>query len=109
MSATSDLVATQLSGLDVFNNFQIHCNGQRTETKSEVMKLLRQSYSSYHITEAEEKHVSLFEFARAGKAEYELDYEDGAFNNTRQWRAFGKGVEKKEHPGILHDDFRFAR
>jgi transitional endoplasmic reticulum ATPase len=108
-ASKSILAATQANNVDVFSAFKAHSDAPRIDTKTTALTLIRKAYSDYHITEVEEKKVSLHEFAAAGKAELVLDSEDEAFNATREWHAVGEGIEKKTHPGKLNDQFRFAR
>lgn len=105
----SVLTATQGNSAAIFEAFKIHCEAPRVDTKTNVLKLIREAYPEYHVTEVAEKRTSLFEYAAAGKAELIFDHEDEAFNATREWEAVGEGIEKKLHPGKLRDDFRFAR
>jgi transitional endoplasmic reticulum ATPase len=108
-ASKSVLAATQANNVDVFSAFRSHTEAPRIDTRSTVLTLIRKSYPDYHVTEVEERKVSLYEFAASGKAELVLDAEDEAFNATREWSAVGEGIEKKTHPGKLSDEFRFAR
>lgn len=108
-ASRSILAATQANNIDVFSAFKSHTEAPRIDTKTTALTLIRNAYPDYHVTEVEEKKVSLYEFATAGKAELVLDCEDEAFNATREWHAVGEGIEKKTHPGKLSDQFRFAR
>ncbi|KAF1851486.1 P-loop containing nucleoside triphosphate hydrolase protein [Cucurbitaria berberidis CBS 394.84] len=103
------LTATQANRTDVFHAFKAHCSAPRVETKSMVLTQIRNAYPDYHVTEAELKHVSLFEFADADKAVLIFDAEGEDFQATRKWGAVGDGIDKKMHPGTLIDDFSFAR
>ena len=105
----SILTATQANGAEIFSAFKSHTEAPRIDTKTTVLTLIRNAYPDYHVTEVEEKRVSLYEFAATDKALLILDHEDEAFNATRGWRAVGEGIEKKTHPGTLKDEFRFAR
>ncbi|KAF1943577.1 P-loop containing nucleoside triphosphate hydrolase protein [Clathrospora elynae] len=110
MPATKTLLtSTQENSAAIFSDFKSHCDAPRVDTKTNILALLRNAYPDYHVTEVEERRVSLFEFAGAGKAMLILDAEDEGFNSTREWKAVGSGIEKKKHPGTLKDDFRFAR
>jgi transitional endoplasmic reticulum ATPase len=103
------LSSTRENNGTIFRDFKAHCDAPRVDTKTNALTLLRNAYPDYHVTEVEEKKVSLFEFAGADKATLIFDAENEAFNATREWKAVGEGVEKKMHPGKLKDDFRFAR
>jgi|TARA_R110002003_G_scaffold112_1_gene9557 hypothetical protein len=110
MSTTqSILTATQANSTAIFSAFKTHTEAPRIDTKTSVLTLIRHAYPEYHVTEVEEKKVSLYEFALADKATLVHDAEADEFNATRTWRAVGEGIEKKTHPGQLHDEFRFAR
>jgi transitional endoplasmic reticulum ATPase len=108
-AARTLLASTQANSAAIFSKFKLHCDAPRVDTKTHALTLIRNAYPDYHVTEVEEKKVSLFEFAGADKATLIFDAEDEAFNATRDWQAVGEGVEKKKHPGQLKDDFRFAR
>jgi transitional endoplasmic reticulum ATPase len=108
-AARTLLSSTQANSATIFSEFKSHCDAPRVDTKTHALTLIRNAYPDYHVTEVEEKKVSLFEFASAGKATLIFDAEEEAFNATREWRAVGEGVEKKMHPGKLKDEFRFAR
>jgi transitional endoplasmic reticulum ATPase len=105
----SILEITQGNRAEIFETFKSHTNAPRVETRTVVLNQIRNAYTDYHVTEVEEKRVSLFEYAAAGKAELILDVEDETFMTTKAWRAVGEGIEKKAHPGTLRDEFRFAR
>lgn len=110
MPAVRDLLAaTAEHGSSVFTEFKNHANGTRTDTRSTVLRLLRESYPEYHVTESNRSSIALFEFAQAEKATVVHDHTDESFNATRSWRPVGERIEKKLHPGKLADDFRFAR
>jgi hypothetical protein len=108
-AAKSNLAATQGHSVAIFNDFKSHCDAKRVDTKTTVLTLLRNSYEDYHVTEVDAKKISLFDFASTDKAHLTLDSDDEQFHATRNWSAVGEGIEKKMHPGILTDDFRFAR
>ncbi|OAL54051.1 proteasome-activating nucleotidase [Pyrenochaeta sp. DS3sAY3a] len=108
-SETSILAATQDDNVHVLSSFKAHCSAPRTETKSHFLELIRDTYPLYHVTEVDEKRISLFEFAAAGKASIVLDDESESLHATRYWRSVGEGIEKKVHPGKLKDDYRFVR
>ncbi|KAJ4366256.1 hypothetical protein N0V83_007892 [Neocucurbitaria cava] len=104
------LTATQPNSAAVFDAFKLHCDAPRVETRTTILTQLRSAYPDHHVTEAEERRVSLFEFAAAtDKAVLNFDDEGEGFQATRDWRAVGEGIEKKVHPGRLRDEFRFAR
>ncbi|KAF2024191.1 P-loop containing nucleoside triphosphate hydrolase protein [Setomelanomma holmii] len=110
MPATMTLLsATQANSAAVFSTFKTHTEAPRIDTKTTAVTLIRNAYPGYHVTEVEEKKVALFDFADAGKAELVHDAEDDDFNATRTWRSVGDGVEKKVNPGMLVDEWRFAR
>jgi transitional endoplasmic reticulum ATPase len=110
MSTSQSILAdTRDSNAAISNGFRNYCNAQRVDTKTTVLKLFRESYRDYHVTEVEEKNASLFEFAAHDKAQLIFDAEDATFGATRAWRAVGDGIKKKMHPGTLKDEFRFAR
>lgn len=108
-AAKTILTSTQASGVAIFNEFKSHCNAPRVETRNNVLKMIRDAYPDYHVTEVDERRVSLFEFAAADKALLIFDAEDESFNASRKWTSVGNGVEKRLHPGTLIDEFRFAR
>jgi transitional endoplasmic reticulum ATPase len=105
----ASLTTTQASARAVFGNFRSHANGQRIETKSTALNIIRAEYQGYHVTEVEADVCSLFDYADAGKAVLTLDDNLESFNTTRKWKPVGNGIEKKLSPGRLADDFRFAR
>lgn len=107
--AESILSATKANGSNIFAAFQNHTKAPRIETKTVVLNQIRARYPDYHVTEVEEKRISLFEYAAADKAELVLDTEDELFMTTKAWKSVGEGVEKKTHPGVLKDEFRYAR
>lgn len=110
MSDTKSILsATQANSADMFADFKSHTKAPRIETKTVVLNQIRHAYPDYHVTEVEEKRVSLFEYAAADKAKLVLDAEDEAFMTTKAWRSIGEGIEKKTHPGALKDEFRYAR
>jgi transitional endoplasmic reticulum ATPase len=110
MPATkSVLSATQASHENTCSIFKMHCDGLRVDTKTTVLRLIRENYPDYHVTEVEKRTASLFEFAGTEKAELTIDAEDQTFNASREWKAVGEGIEKNNHPGELSDKFRFAR
>jgi transitional endoplasmic reticulum ATPase len=110
MSASKSVLAdTQGSNATISQTFRIHCNAPRNDTKTTVLTLIREAYRGYHVTEVDEKRVSLFEFAAHDKAQLIFDAEEATFNATRAWKAVGDGIEKKMHPGKLKDEFRFVR
>ncbi|KAF2268309.1 proteasome-activating nucleotidase [Lojkania enalia] len=110
MPATSDHSA-RTAGYDnaLFKSFKEHCHGTRVDTKTTVLYMLREEYPEYHVTETTKGLVSLLEFAEAGKAVAIHDSNRESFNATRVWRSVGERVEKKLHPGVLRDEFRFSR
>jgi transitional endoplasmic reticulum ATPase len=108
-AARSPLAATHEQSTSIFSDFKAHCGGQRVDTRTVTLTLLRNGYKDYHVTEVEAKKIALFDFASSGKALLNLDCDDEQFSATRGWRPVGEGVEKKMHPGKLTDDFRFAR
>ncbi|KAH7394500.1 proteasome-activating nucleotidase [Pyrenochaeta sp. MPI-SDFR-AT-0127] len=108
-AAKTILTSTQANSAGIFDAFESHCDAPRVETKTSVLKFIREAYPEYHVTEVEEKCASLFEFAATDKALLIFDSEDERFIATREWTSVGEGVEKKTHPGKLRDDFRFAR
>lgn len=108
-AARSPLAATHEQSASIFSDFKAHCGGQRVDTRTVTLNLLRNGYKDYHVTEVEAKKIALFDFASSGKALLNLDCDDEQFSATRGWRAVGEGIEKKMHPGKLTDDFRFAR
>ena len=110
MPATkSILAATQSNSFYVFDAYKAHCDAPRVETRSAVLTQIRDAYPDFHVTETREERVSLFEFAAAEKALLIFDDEGEGFRASRLWRAVGEGIEKKVHPGMLKDDFKFAR
>jgi transitional endoplasmic reticulum ATPase len=108
-AAKSILAATHTESANVFSAFRSHTLAPRTDTKTVILDLIRSTYPDHHVTEVNERKVSLHEFAASGKASSVLDAEDEAFNATRDWHAVGEGIEKKTHPGALKDEHRFAR
>jgi transitional endoplasmic reticulum ATPase len=108
-AAKSILAATHTESADVFSAFRSHTLAPRTDTKTVLLNLIRTTYPDHHVTEVNERKVSLHEFAASGKASSILDADDEAFNATRDWHAVGEGIEKKTHPGALKDEYRFAR
>jgi transitional endoplasmic reticulum ATPase len=108
-AAESILAATKSENSYVLQSFKVHTSASRTDTKSKLLDVIRNNYPDYHVTEVNERKVSLREYAASGKASLILDAEDSAFHATRDWKAVGEGIEKKTHPGALHDDYRFAR
>lgn len=110
MPAARDILAATLdANKSILSNFETHTNGHRVETKDVCLRLIRQTYPDYHVTEVAENRVSLFEYADAGKANLALDSDEDSFHATRRWSSVGERIEKKLHPGKLNDDFRFAR
>lgn len=110
MPAAKDLLsATFVDNKNILSNFAHHCSGNRVETQSQVLSLIRSTYPDYHVTEAAESRISLFEYAEAGKAILTLDSDEDSFAATRKWHPVGERIQKKLHPGKLDDDFRFAR
>ncbi|KAF2820336.1 proteasome-activating nucleotidase [Ophiobolus disseminans] len=105
----SILAATKDNSTNAFMRFKSHTDAKRVETGTVVLTEIRNHYCDYHVTEVEEKRVSLFEYAAAGKAKLVLDVEDEKFMTTKAWHAVGEGIEKKTHPGALKDFFRYAR
>ncbi|KAF2677023.1 proteasome-activating nucleotidase [Lentithecium fluviatile CBS 122367] len=103
------LGTTQSNDKDVFTSFRAHANGQRIETKSTALNIIRTAYPSHHVTEVEAQRCDLFNYAAAGKAILTLDGDQDNFDTTRTWKPVGNGIEKKLSPGRLDDDFRFAR
>lgn len=103
------LTETRAEGADFLNAFREHANAPRVETKTVVLSGIRATHPDHHVTEVEEKKVSLFEYAAAGKAKCILDVGDEGFMATKAWKSVGEGVGKKEHPGELKDEFRYAR
>lgn len=93
----------------VFDAFNHHASAQRVETKQHVLNTLRKQYSEYHVTAVDAGQCSLLEFAAAGKATATFEGQEELFHATREWKPVGTGVEKKTHPGILQDDYSFAR
>ncbi|KAF1914222.1 P-loop containing nucleoside triphosphate hydrolase protein [Ampelomyces quisqualis] len=108
-AARSILAATQDNSAGIFSAFKAHTEAQRVDTKNTVLTLIRNAYPDYHVTEVDERKVSLREYAATEKASIAIDAEDEAFNATREWHPVGEGIEKKTHPGSLDDDYRFAR
>jgi transitional endoplasmic reticulum ATPase len=108
-TATSILDATRTGSINVFSAFKSHSQAPRVDTKTTLSQHLHAWYTDYHITEVNERKVSLHEFAAAGKASSIVDAGDQAFNATRDWHPVGEGIAKKTHPGVLADDYRFAR
>lgn len=110
MPATKTILsATQANSTAIFDAFKAHCNAPRIDTKNHVLKLIREAYPDHHVTEVEEGHAALFDFASADKAVSIIDSEDEAMLSAREWHSVGEGVEKKMHPGSLSDDYRFVR
>jgi transitional endoplasmic reticulum ATPase len=101
--------ATSENSADIFGAFKNHTSAPRIETRTVVLNLIRNHYGGFHVTEVDERKVSLFEYAGADKAKLVLDGDDELFMSTKGWRAVGEGIEKKTHPGKLQDDFRYAR
>lgn len=108
-AARSLLAATQANSAEIFDAFKSHADAKRVDTRTTALTLIRNAFPHYHVTEVEERCVSLYQFAAADKAVLINDTEDDAFNSTLSWQAVGEGVEKKKHPGALKDEFRFAR
>lgn len=98
-AARSILAATQDNSASIFSAFKTHTEAQRVDTKNTVLTLIRNAYPDYHVTEVEERKVSLREYAATDKASIVIDAEDEAFNATREWHPVGEGIEKKTHPG----------
>jgi transitional endoplasmic reticulum ATPase len=110
MAPTNPFFAATASSSDgVFGAFQSHTNAPRIETRTMVLNMIRMYYRDFHVTEVDERKVSLFEYAGADKAKLVHDGDDEFFMSTKGWRAVGEGIEKKTHPGKLQDDFRYAR
>lgn len=106
----SDLIpSTTLNNQNVFSSFKSHTSGDRIDTRTRVMDILRHNYPTHHITETNRSTIALFEFAETEKATVIHDHLYSTFNSTRNWRSVGERIEKKLHPGKLADDFRFAR
>ena len=108
-AAKDSAAALQAAADSVVSQFREHTSAHRVDTKSAFLNLVRENYPGYHVTETEERKVSLFEFAAAGKAEIYFDTDDDAFHATRLWKSVGEGIEKKVHPGKLDDDYRLVR
>jgi AAA+ superfamily predicted ATPase len=110
MAQSNDILArTEVDNKTFISEFEQHCNGTRTDTKTLFLARLRQTYPSLHVTEVEQHKASLFEYAEAGKATSRLDSDEEYFNATRKWRSVGESMEKKLHPGRLDDEYRLAR
>ncbi|KAF2786144.1 P-loop containing nucleoside triphosphate hydrolase protein [Melanomma pulvis-pyrius CBS 109.77] len=110
MPAAKDILsATSAASEGVFGTFEQHCNGLRIDTKTTALCRIKGYYPDYHVTEASEYRVALFDYATANKAELTLDSASESFNATRRWSSVGERIEKKLHPGKLDDDYRFAR
>lgn len=97
-----------MNATKAFTSFKHHTQGQRVDTKTTALTLIRHAYPDHHVTEVMQKSASLFEFAEAGKATFDFDTGSDA-NATRVWRAVGEGIEKRRSEGELKDDWRFAR
>jgi transitional endoplasmic reticulum ATPase len=110
MPAAKDMLSATLEHSNhVFETFKQHCRGSRIDTKTTALSLLKDTYPSYHVTEANEQSVALFDYAAAEKAILTLDSDSESFNASRRWHSVGERIEKKQHPGRLDDDYRFAR
>jgi hypothetical protein len=83
-AARSILSATQDNSASIFSAFKTHTEAQRVDTKNTVLTLIRNAYPDYHVTEVEERKVSLREYAATDKASIVIDAEDEAFNATRE-------------------------
>lgn len=102
-SATADTNKSLISA------FHKHSNGSRTDTRNFLFTLFKETFPTYHVTEAVAHSISLIEFASAGKASVVHDTEEVSFKATRTWHPVGDRLERKLHPGRLVDDYRFVR
>lgn len=110
MAAHPDLLSiTQAANHAIITAFQVHSNGHRVETRTRLLDVIRGTYPAFHVTDVQKSACSLFEYAAAGNAVLTLDTSDNAFNSTRKYKATGEGVEKRQQPGKLEDDYWFAR
>jgi len=103
----SGLVKNQ--GQDLLAAFQNHCSGQRVDTQIALLDLIRQAHLQFHVTAVQKSVCSLLEYADAGKAVASFDGHDETFHADARWSPVGNRLEKKQHPGTIHDDHRFAR
>jgi transitional endoplasmic reticulum ATPase len=110
MPAAKDMLSATLEHSNaVFENFKQHRRGTRIDTKTTVLDLLKETYPTYHVTETSETQVALFDYADANKATLTLDADSESFSAARRWKSVGERIEKKQNPGKLDDDYRFAR
>ncbi|KAH8723265.1 proteasome-activating nucleotidase [Phaeosphaeriaceae sp. PMI808] len=110
MAAPESIFAATSTARDYMTDkFSYHTSASRLDTRTRLLNHFRTGYRQFHVTEVDQRKVSLYEFAAAGKAELVEDPDDKHVQATRTWVPVGEGLEKKVHPGMLKDEPRFTR